>query len=931
MRNLSIGAIVSVSLVVAVLFWGPLSKPAAAQSGITLGFAADNAGRVTSSELGEELGRYLNGQLSIPVKVRSFATEEQLYLWLTRFHEVDVAWLSENILDEIPAGQLYSLARSQDPSPGLLRGEVVVWQGVNAVLRQQLRAAFLDMHDSPAGRVLLSKLEINRFVSPEKGSLPDVAETRLQVETTPSQGAVKTEATEKQETHSLVAPPVKVSEQAVPQEKTDPQEVPTVVSSVVVSEELPLPVAKKKDKEISSVAPAPKIDQEAPIALVADYLAYNSEEDSYEAKGDVILRQNELELKSDKLLWQSATQDAAAQGSVTLNDAGTEVSGERLQYNIATGQGQVSDGRVFVREGNFHLTGGQIEKHGQTEYSVKDGSFTTCDGEIPDWKFSASEVDVTLGGYARAKNVWFHIRDVPVLYTPYLKFPVKTERESGLLMPSFGYSNNKGTLASLAWYQVIDRNMDATINLDYLSEIGLGKGLEYRYALTNQNNGEARYYHVTGFSETPDLYYLEWDHRGKLPGDWGLTADVEYANKKLFFEEFGDVVEDYNRDKTVSTVMLRRNWEKVNLVGYGRYIKDLEENDFETLQRLPELGLGLIRYRLGDTPFYAGLESYATRFSRNEGGDGERLYLKPSLSAVFKPGSWLEIAPEVAFHERLYRADAAADDKFIPEFSLGLATRTVRSFDANLWGFDRIQHSIEPKTVYTYVPDESQEELPLFDLYDRIEGQNDIAYALVNRLVARSTKADGSKIYREFFNFRLSQSYDLDEERHHQSGENQPFSDVRVEMAFSPSQNISMDVDSRIPVYGDARFRTLSVGTSVKDETGNGVNIQYSYKGKDFALDTTAEYFDQIATDYVKVRVDTSILKPVYARFEERYDLQENRELEKVVGLEYRSKCWSILMTYRDRYQENGDDDHELMVTFVLAGLGQDQGFGGGF
>ena len=77
--------------------------------------------------------------------------------------------------------------------------------------------------------------------------------------------------------------------------------------------------------------------------------------------------------------------------------------------------------------------------------------------------------------------------------------------------------------------------------------------------------------------------------------------------------------------------------------------------------------------------------------------------------------------------------------------------------------------------------------------------------------------------------------------------------------------------------------------------------------------------------------MDTPILKPVYARFEERYDFREGRELEKVVGLEYRSKCWSVLMTYRDRYRDNEDDDTEFMVTFVLAGLMRNQGFGNGF
>ena len=702
----------------------------------------------------------------------------------------------------------------------------------------------------------------------------------------------------------------------------------------MAEETLPVVVGKESSSAPSSTT-SPEVGRQAPVSLVADYLEYNSEDDSYEAEGDVILRQDGVELKAEKVLWQSATQDAAAQGSVSLIDAGTKVSGERLQYNMATGEGQLRDGRVFVREGNFHLAGEQIEKHGQAEYFVKQGSFTTCDGEVPDWKFSASEVDVTLGGYARARNVWFHVKDIPVLYTPYMAFPVKTERESGFLTPSFGYSNNKGALVSLAWYQVVDRNMDATVYLDYLSEVGLGKGLEYRYALADQNNGEAFYYHVSGTGETPDLkmpdetedipdlYYLRWEHRGKMPGNWRLMADIEYTEKKLFFEEFGEVAEDYNRDKTVSTLMLSRNWQKLNLVSHARYIKDLETDNAATLQRLPELSLGLARYRLGGTPFYAGLESYATRFSRDEGEDGERLFLKPSLSAVFTPGSWLEIVPQISLYERLYNVDDRDDEMFVPEFSLGLATRLVKSFDVDRWGIDRLQHSVEPKVTYAYTPDEFQDDLPFFDLHDRIEelNRNAVTYALVNRLTARSTATDGSSAYREFFNLRLSQSYDIDEDRNNRSGENQPFSPVRVELDFWPTSKISMDLDSQIAVYGDTGLQSLTIGSSARDDFGNALRVNYSYRDEDFGA----------ATDFISVGLDTPVLKPVYARFEERYDFRENRELEKILGLEYRSKCWSLLLTYRDRFRENRENEQEFMVTFVLAGLGQDKGFGGSF
>ncbi len=689
-------------------------------------------------------------------------------------------------------------------------------------------------------------------------------------------------------------------------------------------------VVEQEHKSAPSATPLSGNDQKSPIVLTSDTLTYNSSEDSYEATGAVVLRQADVELRSDKLLWQAATQDAAAQGSVRLNDANTEFYGEQLQYNMSTGQGQIRDGRLFIHNGNFHLAGAQIEKRGQAEYFVKNGSFTTCDGETPDWIFSADEVDLTLGGYVQAKNVWFHIRDIPVFYTPYLSFPVKTERESGFLTPWFGYSNNKGTRVSLAWYQVIDRNMDATVYLDSLSEVGLGKGLEFRYSLANQNNGEALYYDVTGFNETPHLYYMEWQHHGELPGNWRLTADIEYANKKLFFEEFGEVAEDYSRNMTVSTLMLSRNWQKLNLVGYARYIKDLDTDNGETLQSLPELGLGLVSYRLGDTSFYVSMESFATHFWSEDGEDGERLYIKPAVSAVFKPGSWLEIVPQVAFYERLYNADTGDDEKFVPEFTLALSTHMVKNFDVNRKGIDRIQHSIEPKVIYTYVPDESQDDLPFFDRYDRIEHQNAITYALVNRLTARSMAVDGSMTYREFFNLRLSQSYDIDADRENRPGKDHPFSAVRVELDFSPARNISLDFDGLFPVYGDSGPLTLNVGASIHDDKGNAAKIGYSYNdGNDYIYND--ENFTGVATDYVKFQLDTSLLKPLYVRFEERYDFEENRELEKVLGLEYRSKCWSVLLTYRNRYQESGDNDQEFMLSFVLSGLGQNQGFGNGF
>ena len=228
------------------------------------------------------------------------------------------------------------------------------------------------------------------------------------------------------------------------------------------------------------------------------------------------------------------------------------------------------------------------------------------------------------------------------------------ERESGLLMPRFGISEKRGTQLSLAYYQVIARNMDATVSLDYFSSLGLGKGLEYRYILGEDNEGVANLYHISGLDEGDTRYALDWQHLGTLPGKVRLAADAEYVSSRDYFADFGEVAEEYNKDQAQSVLTASRHWQKVNLSGQLKYTKDLQQSNEQTLQRLPEVDLTVVRQRLGETPLYLGFEGTSTYFWRQEGLKGERLSLRPALSAFFQPGQILEIAPEVGYRERLY-------------------------------------------------------------------------------------------------------------------------------------------------------------------------------------------------------------------------------------------------------------------------------------
>lgn len=841
-----------ISLILLGALAGIPGQPCAAPP-LTLGLASGPQ-PLTDPAGAQRLSERLALRLGLPVKLRLFDDERQLHEWLSRFREVDCGWLSAPFLTRLPAGEVLPLVAAESRSGVPLDGLLVARQGLDAALLARVRSALLVMAESPDDVALLAELGLTRFVA--AAGLP-----------------------------------------------AGHRELP------VVSEDLP---PEPLPEATPSALPDIPAAGEPPITLAADQLELQRDPELYEARGDVRLEQGATSVAADRLIWQAATRDAAADGAVRLQEANGELEGSRLRLNLGSGRGTIEDGRMFLRERNFHLAGEEIERLGESSYRVSRGRFTTCDGEIPDWQFSAAEVDVTIGHYATARDVWFEVRNQPLLYLPYLVFPVKAERESGFLLPRAGYSSRKGALLSLAWYQVIDRNLDATVHLDYLSELGLGKGLEYRYAFADLGQGEALFYHISGFGAAADSYAIDWQHDGMLPGAVRLAADLEYVNKRSYFENFGESATDYTRDQTVSTVLLQRNWEKLNVTTHARYIRDLDNGNAESPQRLPELGIDLPAFRLAATPFYVRTEARATNFAHSD-IDGRRLLLRQGLGAVFKPGDWLEFSPEVALQGRVSHTDADDDSTLQPEVNALLSTRLLRVFPFARWGFDRLQHSIEPQVGYRYIAEGDQGQ-PLFDSSDRIGPFNLFEYALVNRLTARAPGPDGTPSYRELLNLRLAQSYDVRSERNDVPADGEPFSDLRAELTVRPSAESLVEVDTLTQVSGAVQFNRVNIGGGFDDGHGDRLRLDYRYRRSVPGLD---------GNDYLHAELATGHFAPVYLTFQERYDLRDGTALESLLGIEYRARCWSIYLTLRDR-----PDDQEVLVGFALSGLGRVGGYG---
>jgi LPS-assembly protein len=163
-------------------------------------------------------------------------------------------------------------------------------------------------------------------------------------------------------------------------------------------------------------------------------------------------------------------------------------------------------------------------------------------------------------------------------------------------------------------------------------------------------------------------------------------------------------------------------------------------------------------------------------------------------------------------------------------------------------------------------------------------------------------------------NLRLSQAYDIRQERDDQLSDPEPFSDLRTELTLRPTAASLLTVDAYTQVYDTLKFTRFTAGAGYDDGHGDLARVDYLYRDADVAGD---------ATEYVGAELATSRFDPLHLRLGERYDFNEEGTLENLVGLEYRAKCWSLFLTFRDR-----PGNTEVLLGFALSGLGQVNGFG---
>ncbi|MGD2186922.1 MAG: putative LPS assembly protein LptD, partial [Desulfobacterales bacterium] len=241
-----------------------------------------------------------------------------------------------------------------------------------------------------------------------------------------------------------------------------------------------------------------KGDTQQPWVIEADELGYDRQLDQYTARGNVKVSKADKQLTADFIRFDHKTMHAYAKGNVVLTVGGDILSGSQLEIDLDRQVGSIEDAYLFLKENNFHITATKIQKTGENTYRIDEATFTTCEGEKPDWKLTGKDIKIKADGSGSATHATMRVRNVPVLYSPYFYYPANRDRQSGFLMPQFASSDRKGLEYIQPFFWAISDSSDATFYSDYMTKRGFKPGVEYRYILSERTQGTIM---LDGFSD----------------------------------------------------------------------------------------------------------------------------------------------------------------------------------------------------------------------------------------------------------------------------------------------------------------------------------------------------------------------------------------------------------------------------------------------
>jgi len=613
-------------------------------------------------------------------------------------------------------------------------------------------------------------------------------------------------------------------------------------------------------------------------------------------------------------------------GSVRYEDAGTLVESNSAEFSYGLGLIRFEGARFSLGEGDAHGTADALEVNQQGRLELDGVSYTTCPPESNDWVIEAKSIDLdTRSGVGTARGMKLRFQGVPILYSPYLSFPIGDARKSGMLSPRFGSTRRSGSEILVPFYWNIAPNYDATITPRLLTDRGSQLQTQFRY-LTSTMTGRAFVEYLPSdnmFNDSRTMMQLQ--HRSLFVNGWRNRIEFREVSDSQYFEDLGGSLSVSSITHLNRSINFDFQTDTLSFFGQVQDYQTLDEAILpsdEPYQRLPQLQLS------GNWPgkwlgIRLGFNGELVNFQRDVGVTGWRLNLAPEIELPISRPGWF-ITPAVAFDYTRYElkdtlpGEPETLSRDLPISSLDLGMVLERAMNNS--NGDRIQ-TLEPRLLYVHVPHRDQSDLPIFDtitpdlnliqLYrknrflgvDRIADTDQLSFGLTSRILDVSSG-------KELITATIGQTRYLSASGVSLPGEpiiTGDTSDFIAEVRFMMFDNLNFDIGHQ---WGEKDRGTTQSQARMQYRPSNNKILNLSYRFRRDSLE----------------QGDVSWSWPVSSRWNfvgrYNYSFKDSKSLEQFFGLEYESCCWGLrLVSRRHISTRDGSRDSSIGLQLVLKGM----------
>lgn len=649
-------------------------------------------------------------------------------------------------------------------------------------------------------------------------------------------------------------------------------------------------------------------------------------EGTWHGEGNVHVLYQEIEIHCDEVDYERSTGDLIARGNVVVDRGPSRFTASEMRFNLLTKTGVFVNATAFI-DPMYTFSGRTIEKLDETHYRIDHATFTTCmtDGSPP-WSFNVAKAMVEEEGLGRFKSVAMRVKGVPVFYLPYMVWPIKQERAAGLLMPRFGYSNQRGFNFGLPVFVPLGRSYDTLIFADYYTEGFFGLGNSWRWAPVRGARGEINMYGIWD-RENEDF---EWKVFGRHAQEdflgFRLLAQVESLSDINFWQDFDRSFDANTRRDLYSYAYLNRNFGPYALNIRADHRRTFLSTNDVVLSQLPEVEIRSGSTSIGGSPIYLNLISSLSYLRADRGDDFTGSYgradLFPTLSYTIPGPAWLSVTPRIGGRATYYTQQLSEDRRsFVAEpierlYATGaidvVGPSFSRVFEGGLGKYDKIKHLIEPRLEYVYLTTPTDvARVPIFDEVDSTpQDANLIRMVLANRILGRDREGVGT---RELGSLEFYQDYSFDAPLNiGDAARTSQFGALGMALRVTPTQGTGFD--ARISLdHLFKNLRSTSLAASLQRPMGM-LNLTW-YQS------FNSRTGDQLSS---QMRALVGFRKagfPLDASVQIAYDIVNSDIGDQRYQINYQGSCWNISGQYRDT-RIGLYPNREFLLIIGLRGVG---------